>query len=112
MTNSNPERTVEEQISAMETRLERLETDSRETASLFIDGLRALSEQTTNLANGIDRLTQRVDALTTNQQSLQATVSQLATFMVQIARTSTDNQTEIRRIWEYLLRQSGNGNQP
>lgn len=81
----------DQRLEAMESRLGRLEGEFRDQAELLLEGLRALSAQTTNLAN---------------QQQ------QLAETMVQLARSTSENQIEIRRIWEYLLRQSGNGQQP
>jgi uncharacterized phage infection (PIP) family protein YhgE len=85
-------------LEAIESRLDRLEGEFRDQAGLLLDGLRALSAQTTNLAN--------------RQQQLAETMVQLARNAEADRAIIRENQTEIRRIWEYLLRQSGNGQQP
>lgn len=62
-------------------------------------------QQATN-TEAIGQLAQRVDGLTVEIHSLNATLMQ------SIENAETDReafQAEIRRIWEYLLGQSGNG---
>lgn len=103
-TNSD-EQPFEQRLEAMESRLDRLEGEFREQAELLLDGLRALSAQTTNLAN-------RVDLLADNQRQFAETMLQFARNAEADRAIIRENQTEIRRIWEYLLRQSGNGQQP
>ncbi|MFB2981385.1 hypothetical protein [Microseira sp. BLCC-F43] len=88
----------EQRLESIESRLDRLEGEFRDQAGLLLDGLRALSAQTTNLAN--------------RQQQLAETMVQLARNAEADRAIIRENQTEIRRIWEYLLRQSGNGQQP
>ncbi len=87
MTQSN------DRLDRLEARLTRLEGEFREEAGFLLDGLRALSAQTTNLANRIDQLTERVDQNT-----------QAITVMIE----------ENQRIWEYLMaqvRSQGNGHE-
>ena len=43
-------------------------------------------------------------------QEINASVADLVSMIGQIAETGEENRQEIRRIWEYLLGQSGNGN--
>ncbi|GET43323.1 hypothetical protein [Microseira wollei] len=88
----------EQRLESIESRLDRLEGEFRDQAGLLLDGLRALSAQTTFLAN--------------RQQQLAETMVQLARNAEADRAIIRENQTEIRRIWEYLLRQSGNGQQP
>lgn len=101
MTQSNGD----DRISALEARVGRLEGEFRESAELFLDGLRALSAQTTNLANRIDGLTDRVDNLT-------VIMAQFAQQAERDRQQAAEDRAEIRRIWEYLeaqLRSRGNG---
>lgn len=75
----------DDRLDRLEARLELLEGDFREEAGFLLDGLRALSAQTTNLANRVDQNTQAIAVLV----------------------------EENRRIWEYLMAQvrgRGNGN--
>ncbi|MBF2007960.1 MAG: hypothetical protein IGS49_21575 [Chlorogloeopsis fritschii C42_A2020_084] len=71
----------------------------------------------------LDRIELILESLTTNQLALQETVRQnteeihslidIVMHSIQNAEAEREiikqNQAEIRRIWEYLLRQSGNG---
>jgi hypothetical protein len=71
----------------------------------------------------LDRIELILESLTTNQLALQETVRQnteeihslidIVMHSIQNAEADREiikqNQAEIRRIWEYLLRQSGNG---
>lgn len=89
---------INQRLTAIETRLERLEGQFQEEAGFLLDGLRSLSAQTTNLANQLDRLGGRVD--------------QLTTLMLQLAQNAETDRAETRRIWEYLesqQRSQGNG---
>ncbi len=54
---------INQRLVAVEVRLDRLEGRFQEEAGFLLDGLRALSSQTTNLANKLDQLTIRVDTL-------------------------------------------------
>lgn len=75
----------DDRLARLEARLDRLEGEFREEAGFLLDGLRALSAQTTNLANRVDQNTQAIAVLV----------------------------EENRRIWEYLMaqvRSQGNGN--
>lgn len=68
------------------------------------------------LTDKFDLLTGRVDQLTTNVDRLTNNQAQLTQLFVQSVQRNEqdraiirDNQTEIRRIWEYLLSQQSNG---
>lgn len=92
MTHSN------DRLNELDARLSRLEGDFREEAGFLLDGLRALSAQTTNLAN-------RVDELALNAEADRAAIRMIADSVATLAE-------ENRRIWEYLERQQrsqGNG---
>ncbi len=70
-------------------------TRLEDSASRHDEALTRIEEQTSRNSVAIDRLTSRVDALTTTT--------------TETLRLVADNSIEIRRIWDYLLRQSGNG---
>jgi predicted nucleic acid-binding Zn-ribbon protein len=98
-----------QRIASIEARLEGMNDEFSERMNSFVDGLLALSEQTTNLSNRLDRLTDRVDRLAQTQQELTEVMVQFARNAEADRAVIRENQVEIRRIWEYLLSQSGNG---
>lgn len=94
MTNDQP---TNQRLTAIESRLDRLEGEFREQASFLVEGLLALSAQTTNLTNRVDNLTTAVTQLVTNAEADRAVMRQM--------------QAEIQQIWQYLLSQRPNGQQ-
>jgi uncharacterized protein YhaN len=107
---------VEERLAQIEARVQGMDDEFSRRTNILLDEILVLTQDLDRLTQRVDCLTERVDRLVENQQNTQATVAQLATLMVQLARdaeadraTIRDNQVEIRRIWEYLLGQSGNG---
>lgn len=86
-----------QRLTAIESRLDRLEGEFREQASFLVEGLLALSAQTTNLANRVDNLTVAVTQLVTNAEADRAVMREM--------------QAEIQQIWQYLLSQRPNGQQ-
>lgn len=74
------------------------------------------TQQQTNTA-AIAQLTQKLDGLTTEVDALRDIVMHAIgnaevdreTFQAEAIASRAEFQAEIRRIWEYLLRQSGNG---
>ncbi|MEL6500581.1 MAG: hypothetical protein AAFQ23_04140 [Cyanobacteria bacterium J06623_1] len=76
--------------------------------------LEALADNQITLQNNIDVMTQTVAQNSTTcrelTQEINASVADLVSMIGQIAETGEENRQEIRRIWEYLLGQSGNGN--
>jgi chromosome segregation ATPase len=100
--------------------LEEQDADFARRSNLLLDeilitdeNLKILTRRVDALTERVDTLTERVDSLFLSQENTQATVAQLATLMVQFAQNAeTDRQTfqtEIRRIWEYLLERNPNG---
>jgi hypothetical protein len=114
MTNSSE--SLEQRLAAIEVRIQGMDDEFSRRTNLLLDEILVAEQQRAEmdrrLTERLDRLAASQQLLAENQQALQATLSQTTTFMVQLARVATENQAEIRRIWEYLLRQSGNGNQP
>lgn len=86
----------------------------REDLESFYQTVRLSAENTdraiAQLSQRTDTLTERVDQLARN---LTASVQDLVGMITLLARDAEADraawQEEIRRIWEYLLRQSGNG---
>jgi len=62
-----------------------------------------------NTDRAISQLTERVGQLT---QDLNANIEDLVGMIGQLAQEAAQDKAEIRRIWQYLLRQAGNGSQP
>jgi predicted metalloenzyme YecM len=85
--------------------------------------LSSIDEQLEQLADELDLIKtiqtanrREVRANSQTAARLERTVTQLASIVAQGQAASQRDrevfQAEIRRIWEYLLRQSGNGNAP
>lgn len=126
MTNAGQPPGIEERLS----RLETLFANVGETVLAQNDAIAAMSANINGQSNTIDVLVaniqqltenvaavnQRVDALTTSVTEVTTRVDSLAAEAAQDRQqTAIDRQefrTEIQRIWEYLLRQGGNGNTP
>lgn len=101
MTNDQP---TNQRLTAIESRLDRLEGEFREQASFLVEGLLALSAQTTNLTNRVDNLTTAVGQLVTNAEADRAVMREMRDDMHQM-------QAEVQQIWQYLLSQRPNGQQ-
>lgn len=86
-----------QRLTAIESRLDRLEGEFREQASFLVEGLLALSALSTNLTNRVDNLTTAVTQLVTNAEADRAVMREM--------------QAEIQQIWQYLLSQRPNGQQ-
>lgn len=93
------ERTIKERLAALEERLHQVDDAVVVRALAVMDVAEELHRQSN----------ERIDQLT-------ATVDRLAALVIQSIENANadraiirDNQTEIRRIWEYLLRQQPNG---
>lgn len=106
MTNDQPP--INQRITNIESRLDRLEGEFREQASFLVDGLLALSSQTTALTNRIDRLTEVVaqQAASTNRA-----LDRLVENAEADRSAMRQMQAEIQQIWQYLLSQRPNGHQ-
>lgn len=91
--------TVEERLAALEERLKQVDDAAVVRVLAVMDVIEEVHRQSN----------ERIDRLT-------ATVDRLAVLVTQSIENANadraiirDNQTEIRRIWEYLLRQRPNG---
>lgn len=102
MTNDQPP--INQQIVNIESRLERLEGEFREQSGVLLDGLIALSQQTTTLANRVDGLTDTMIVFARNAEADRAVMREMRDDMRQM-------QAEIQQIWQYLLSQRPNGQQ-
>ncbi len=101
----------------MSERLERIEANIERVSQK----LEALTDNQISLQNNQESLSRAVEVMsqtvTQNSvtcseltQEINASVADLVSMIGQIAETGEENRQEIRRIWEYLLGQSGNGN--
>jgi chromosome segregation ATPase len=86
------------------------------SVDLLADRFGEVTDKFVQLTDKFDQLTGRVDQLTTNVDRLTNNQAQLTQLFVQSVQRNEqdraiirDNQTEIRRIWEYLLSQQSNG---
>ncbi|MBW4614494.1 MAG: hypothetical protein KME21_14715 [Desmonostoc vinosum HA7617-LM4] len=85
--------------------------------TLRVDGLTEnvnnLTLRVDGLTENVNNLTLRVDGLTENVNNLTEESSSIIDIMMHsIQNAETDRETfqaEIQRIWEYLVRQGGNG---
>jgi chromosome segregation ATPase len=116
------DRLVESQVQA-NTRLDRIERvlegllSNQATEREAREALRAdlgILTQTVqrsgeNTDRAISQLTERVGQLA---QDLTASVADLVQMMSSLANDAAQDKAEIRRIWQYLLRQAGNGDRP
>ncbi len=93
---------MDDRLTAIEDRLEGIDREFSRRTNILLDEIIVLTER-------LDRLTERVDRLTENQQITQNLATQMGALTLQLARDSETDRAEIRRIWEYLLSQSGNG---
>jgi hypothetical protein len=86
-------------------RLDRIEAILLTTATQQQTNTFVLGEVATKL----DRLTSRVDQVAAEVANL----NDILMASIEIAETDRQTfQTEIRRVWEYLVREGGNGNSP
>ncbi|OCQ97259.1 hypothetical protein BCD67_00475 [Oscillatoriales cyanobacterium USR001] len=82
---------IEQRFYVRESRLNRMDSEFADRTATLLDGLLALSQQTTAIANRMDQLTAAV---------------------AQLAQNAESDRMEFRRIWEYLesqQRHQGNG---
>ncbi|MCJ8281987.1 MAG: hypothetical protein MJK14_19615 [Rivularia sp. ALOHA_DT_140] len=101
----------------MSERLDRIEANIERVSQK----LEALADNQISLQNNQESLSKAVEVMsqtvTQNSvtcaqltQEINASVADLVSMIGQIADTGEENRQEIRRIWEYLMGQSGNGN--
>lgn len=106
MTEAESDRTVEERVAALGERLKQVDDAVVVRVLAVMDVADELHRQSNERINQLD---ERLNQLT-------GTVDRLAELVTQSIENANadraiirDNQTEIRRIWEYLLRQRPNG---
>lgn len=94
----------------MSERLDRIEAQLEALA----DNQISLQASQESLHREVEAMTQTVtqNSITCAQltQEMTASVADLVSLIGYVAETGEENRKEIRRIWEYLLKQSGNGN--
>jgi ABC-type transporter Mla subunit MlaD len=106
---------IEQLLKAVESHDQQIEQQSAN-----IDQLTSRLEQQS--AN-IDQLTSRFDSLVSEtnrvilriaekQERNEAAIESLSDAVGRLTKIALDDRAEIRRIWEYLLSQSGNGHRP
>lgn len=79
------------------------------SVDLLADRFGEVTDKFVQLTERLDQLTTKVDRLTDNQSRLTQLFVQSVQLREQDQAIVRDNQTEIRRIWEYLLSQQSNG---
>lgn len=105
MINAGQPPTIEERLS----RLETLFANVGEAVLAQNDTIDVLVANIQQLTENVNAVTNRVDILATQAEQDRA---QAAQDRQQAAIDRQEFRTEIRRIWEYLFRQGGNGNTP
>ncbi|MBW4636479.1 MAG: hypothetical protein KME30_32775 [Iphinoe sp. HA4291-MV1] len=100
-------------------RLDRLETALARFAEIQLQTnvrqdqlMTQIQEQTRENSVALAQLTGGIANLTAQVNQLGSRVDALTTSTTETLRLVADNSIEIRRIWEYLLRQGGNGSNP
>ncbi|MGI2906801.1 MULTISPECIES: hypothetical protein [Tolypothrichaceae] len=112
MTNAGQPPTIEERLSRLENIFANIgETvvAQSDTIDVVVANINQLTENVNRLNNSVDNLTIAVNRSTANIEILTA---QAAEDRQQAAVDRQEFRSEIRRIWEYLLQQGGNGNTP
>jgi archaellum component FlaC len=104
MTNAG-QPTIEERLS----RLENIFANIGETVVAQSDTIDVLVANINQLTENVSAVTNRVDILAIQAEQDRA---QAAEDRQQAAVDRQEFRSEIRRIWEYLLQQGGNGNTP
>jgi methyl-accepting chemotaxis protein len=79
------------------------------SVDLLADRFGEVTDKFVQLTDKVDQLTTNVDRLTDNQAQMTQLFIQSVQRNEQDRAIIRDNQTEIRRIWEYLLSQQSNG---
>ncbi|NEU76715.1 hypothetical protein PI95_030455 [Hassallia byssoidea VB512170] len=105
MTNAGQPPTIEERLS----RLENIFVNIGETVVAQSDTIDVLVANINQLTENVNAVTNRVDILAIQAEQDRA---QAAEDRQQAAVDRQEFRSEIRRIWEYLLQQGGNGNTP
>ncbi len=82
-----------------------LDTNWQRRHNLLLDEIVVIGDQ-------MSELTQKVDRLAEGQEVMQSSINQLAKVMVQFAINAEADRAEIRKIWQYLLSQRPNGQNP
>jgi DNA anti-recombination protein RmuC len=111
------DRTAEERLAALEQRLKQIDDAVVVRVLAVMDVAEELHRQS---GEQIDRLTERleesrrqsnerINQLDERLNQLTGTVDRLAGLVAQSIETANADRAEIRRIWEYLLRQHPNG---
>ncbi|MGI2908349.1 hypothetical protein [Tolypothrix sp. VBCCA 56010] len=105
MTNAGQPPTIEDRLS----RLENIFASIGETVVAQSDTIDVLVANINQLTENVNAVTNRVDILAIQAEQDRA---QAAEDRQQAAVDRQEFRSEIRRIWEYLLQQGGNGNTP
>ncbi|OCQ91991.1 hypothetical protein BCD67_21485 [Oscillatoriales cyanobacterium USR001] len=103
---------IEQRVADIEARLDRMNGEFSDRTAILLDGLLALSQQTTAIANRMDQLTDRMDQLTDRMDRLTDRMDRLTDVVARLAQNAEADKVEFRRIWEYLesqQRNQGNG---
>ncbi|OCQ91992.1 hypothetical protein BCD67_21490 [Oscillatoriales cyanobacterium USR001] len=85
---------IEQRVADIEARLDRMNGEFSDRTAILLDGLLALSQQTTAIANRMDQSTDRMDRLTD--------------MVARLIQNAEADKVEFRRIWEYLESQQRN----
>lgn len=108
---------MSERLDRIEANVERISEQLAALADNQIalhNDVEAIATSQTALHREVEAMTQTVqqNSVTCTQltQEMHSNVAELVSMMGYVAETGEENRQEIRRIWEYLLGQSGNGN--